>query len=216
MILCVNANAAIDKTVVVSPFRLGEIHRPQSVLAVPGGKGANLAKGLKLLGGEPLVTGWVGGSSGEFIEHGLRGMGMRTAFVHLDAEHAILNGLGVILMWALFARDYSPLRWLAIYLFSALLISAGLWWLNPDVEWYVGASGALHGVMAAGTLAHLRRRDLDGWILAIFILVKLGYEQFAGAMPFAGNSNTLVDAHLYGAVGGLGLAFFLRSRREPV
>lgn len=86
MILCVNANAAIDKTVVVSPFRLGEIHRPRSVLAVPGGKGANLAKGLKLLGGEPLVTGWVGGSSGDFIEQGLQRMGMRTAFVHLEAE----------------------------------------------------------------------------------------------------------------------------------
>ncbi len=86
MILCVNANAAIDKTVVVSPFRLGQIHRPESVLAVPGGKGANLAKGLKLLGGEPLVTGWVGGSSGDFIEQGLERMGMRTAFVHLDVE----------------------------------------------------------------------------------------------------------------------------------
>jgi len=86
MILCVNANAAIDKTVVVSPFRLGEIHRPQNVLAVPGGKGANLAKGLKLLGGEPVVIGWVGGSSGEFIEQGLERMGMRTAFVHLEAE----------------------------------------------------------------------------------------------------------------------------------
>jgi len=136
-------------------------------------------------------------------------------FVHLDAEHAFLNGLGVILMWALFARDYSPLRWLAIYLFSSLVISAGLWWLNPEVEWYVGASGALHGVMTAGTLAHLRRRDLDGWILAAFIIAKLGYEQFAGSMPFAGDSNTLVDAHLYGAVGGLVLASFLRSRREP-
>src|ERR1700741_1791930 len=36
-------------------------------------------------------------------------------FVHLGAEHAALNGLGVVLMWALFARDYSPARWLAIY-----------------------------------------------------------------------------------------------------
>jgi rhomboid family GlyGly-CTERM serine protease len=135
--------------------------------------------------------------------------------VHLDPEHALLNGLGLILMWALFARDYSPLRWLAIYLFSSLVISAGLWWLNPGVEWYVGASGALHGVMTAGTLAHLRRRDLDGWILAVFIVSKLAYEQFAGSMPFAGDSNTLVDAHLYGAIGGLALGCFLRSRREP-
>jgi len=79
----------------------------------------------------------------------------------------------------------------------------------------VGASGALHGVMTAGTLAHLRRRDLDGWILAVFIVAKLSYEQIAGSMPFAGALNTVVDAHLYGAIGGLVLALFLRSRAEP-
>ena len=92
---------------------------------------------------------------------------------------------------------------LAIYLCSALAISAGLWFFNPEIDWYVGASGALHGVMTAGTLAHLRRRDLDGWILAVFIVAKLAYEQFAGAMPFAGDASTIVDAHLYGAIGGL-------------
>ena len=133
-------------------------------------------------------------------------------FVHLDAAHAALNGMGVVLMWALFARDYSPLRWLAIYLFSSLCISLGLWLRDPAVTNYVGASGALHGVMTAGTLAHLRRRDLDGWILAAFIVVKLAYEQFAGALPFSSSGNTIVDAHLYGAVSGLGLACFLRSR----
>ena len=90
-----------------------------------------------------------------------------------------------------------------------------LWFFDPEIEWYVGASGALHGVMTAGTLAHLRRRDLDGWILAVFIIAKLSYEQFAGSMPFAGAANTVVDAHLYGAVGGFVLALCLRSRREP-
>jgi rhomboid family GlyGly-CTERM serine protease len=133
-------------------------------------------------------------------------------FVHLDAAHAALNGMGVVLMWALFARDYSPLRWLAIYLFSSLCISLGLWLRDPAVTIYVGASGALHGVMTAGTLAHLRRRDLDGWILAVFIVVKLAYEQFAGALPFSSSGNTIVDAHLYGAVSGFGLACFLHSR----
>jgi rhomboid family GlyGly-CTERM serine protease len=137
-------------------------------------------------------------------------------FVHIDAGHALLNGLGLVLMWALFARDYSPLRWLAIYLFASLTISAGLWFLDPGLEWYVGASGALHGVMTAGTLAHLRRRDIDGWILAAFIVAKLCYEQFAGSMPFAGAANTIVDAHLYGAVGGLVLALFLKPRSEPL
>jgi rhomboid family GlyGly-CTERM serine protease len=136
-------------------------------------------------------------------------------FVHLDANHAMLNGLGLVLMWALFARDYSPLRWLAIYLVSSLCISLGLYVFDPRIEWYVGASGALHGVMTAGTLAHLRRRDLDGWILAAFIVAKLSYEQIAGQMPFSGAANTVVDAHLYGAIGGLALALFLKSRAEP-
>ena len=137
-------------------------------------------------------------------------------FVHLGPEHALLNGLGVVLMWALFARDYSPWRWAAIYLGAALAISAGLWFLDPQVEWYVGSSGTLHGVMTAGTLAHLRRRDLDGWILAIFIVAKLLYEQLAGSMPFAGAAHTIVNAHLYGAVGGFALALLLKSRREPL
>jgi rhomboid family GlyGly-CTERM serine protease len=136
-------------------------------------------------------------------------------FVHLDLEHAALNSLGALLMWALFARDYSPLRWLAIYLGAALAVSIGLWFLNPEIAWYVGASGALHGVMTAGTLAHLRRGDLDGWILAVFIILKLGYEQFSGALPFAGSPDTVVDAHLYGAVGGVVLALGLRPRSQP-
>jgi rhomboid family GlyGly-CTERM serine protease len=133
-------------------------------------------------------------------------------FVHLDLEHAVLNGLGLVLMWALFARDFPPARWLAIYLGAALTVSAGLWIFNPEIAWYVGASGALHGVMTAGTLAHLWRGDLDGWILAVFIVAKLAYEQFAGALPFAGSPDTVVDAHLYGAVGGVVLALLLRRR----
>ncbi len=127
-------------------------------------------------------------------------------FVHLDLEHAVLNSMGLVLMWALFARDYSPGRWLAIYLGTCAAVSLGLWFWSPEVEWYVGASGALHGVMTAGTLAHLRRRDLDGWILAVFIVVKLSYEQFMGSLPFEENATTIVDAHLYGAIGGVVLA----------
>src|SRR5262245_4335841 len=59
-------------------------------------------------------------------------------FVHLDAEHTLLNSLGVVLMWALFARDYSPGRWVAIYLFAGVCVSAGLSFFNPEIEWYVG------------------------------------------------------------------------------
>jgi rhomboid family GlyGly-CTERM serine protease len=136
--------------------------------------------------------------------------------VHLDLEHAALNVLGVVLMWAVFARDYSPARWLAIVLASVALIDAGLWYRDRELAWYVGASGVLHGVMAAGTLAHLRRRDFEGWILLAFILGKLLYEQSGAALPFAAGGVTpvAVDAHLYGALGGVLAGALLRSR-EP-
>jgi rhomboid family GlyGly-CTERM serine protease len=137
--------------------------------------------------------------------------------VHLDFDHAALNSLGLVLMWALFARDYRPRQWLAIVLGSVLAIDAGLWLRDSTVAWYVGSSGALHGVMAAGTLAHLRRRDLDGWILAVFIVVKLVYEQSAGALPFTDNhAGVVVDAHLFGTLGGVGIAAYLAPRVDPV
>ena len=138
-------------------------------------------------------------------------------FIHLDFDHAALNSLGLVLMWALFARDYRPRQWLAIVLVSITAIDAGLWLRDSTVAWYVGSSGALHGVMAAGTLAHLRRRDLDGWILAMFIVAKLAYEQSSGALPFVGNhAGVVVDAHLFGVLGGLAMAAFLKPSVEPL
>jgi rhomboid family GlyGly-CTERM serine protease len=137
--------------------------------------------------------------------------------VHLDLDHAALNSLGLVLMWALFARDYRPLQWLAIVLVSIVAIDIGLWLRDSTVAWYVGSSGALHGVMAAGTLAHLRRGDLDGWILAVFIVVKLAYEQSAGALPFTdSHMGVIVNAHLYGTLGGVSIAACLRPRTEPL
>jgi rhomboid family GlyGly-CTERM serine protease len=137
--------------------------------------------------------------------------------VHLDLEHAALNSLGLVLMWALFARDYRPGQWVLILLTAIAAIDAGLWLRDSTVAWYVGSSGALHGVMAAGTLAHLRRRDLDGWLLAAFIVVKLGFEQRAGALPFSDSgAGVVVDAHLYGSLGGLAAALALKSRPEPL
>jgi rhomboid family GlyGly-CTERM serine protease len=137
--------------------------------------------------------------------------------VHLDLEHTLLNLLGLVMMWALFARDYRPGQWLLITAAIVLVIDAALWFWDTSIHWYVGASGALHGFMAAGTLAHLRRGDLDGWILAIFIVLKLGYEQWNGALPFSdANEPVVVNAHLYGALGGVLAALRLKPRSDSL
>jgi rhomboid family GlyGly-CTERM serine protease len=139
--------------------------------------------------------------------------------VHLGWQHYALNLMGFALMWALFFPDYSLARWGFILLASAAAIDIGFYFLERDLVWYVGLSGVLHGVMAAGTLAHLRRREADAWILAPFLVAKLIWEQYSGAMPYSTDSAggpVVVDAHLYGALGAALAALWLPMRREPV
>ena len=128
--------------------------------------------------------------------------------VHLDAHHLILNELGLVLMWSLFAHDFDAVEWCVIVLSGALAISSGLWWLSPRVGWYVGASGVLHAVIAAGTAKHLIERAWDRWILLVGLSVKLLYEQFGGHdQPLV-----VVDAHLYGALCGFAVGAALCGR----
>jgi len=118
--------------------------------------------------------------------------------VHLDVHHLILNELGLVLVWSLFAQDFDAVDWCAIVLAGALSISCGLWWLSPKVTWYVGASGVLHTVMAAGTAKHLAERAWDRWFLFLGLCGKLIWEQSgAPTQPLV-----VVDAHLYGAISG--------------
>jgi rhomboid family GlyGly-CTERM serine protease len=137
-------------------------------------------------------------------------------FIHLGFEHALLDVAGLILMWALFARDYSIRAWLLIVTLSVVGVDAGLWLFSSTTQWYVGSSGMLHGVLAAGTCAHLRRRDPDGGVLALFLVGKLVYEQSRGALPLTSGGAVIVDAHLYGAIGGALAVVVLRLLRKPV
>jgi tagatose 6-phosphate kinase len=86
MILCVNLNASIDKTIIVNSFQLGKIHRPEAVKSLAGGKGCNVARALQQFGEKPVVTGWVGGTAGQFIENGLKQEGIASDFVYTDYE----------------------------------------------------------------------------------------------------------------------------------
>jgi rhomboid family GlyGly-CTERM serine protease len=136
--------------------------------------------------------------------------------IHLGFEHAVLDVAGLVLMWALFARDYSARGWSLIIGLSVLGVDAGLWLLSSTTQWYVGSSGVLHGVLAAGTLAHLRRGEAEGWVLALLLIGKLIYEQSLGALPLTSGGAVIVDAHLYGAVAGAVAALLLRGRAKPV
>lgn len=139
--------------------------------------------------------------------------------VHLGWTHLALNLMGLALMWALFFPDYSVRGWLVILSCSLVTIDAAFFFIERDVRWYVGLSGLLHGVMAAGTIAYVRRREPGAWVLVPFLIGKLIYEQLVGTMPYSLDSAggpVVVDAHLYGVLGAVIGVLALRWRHHPL
>ena len=136
-------------------------------------------------------------------------------FIHIGWNHLGLNLAGLFLIW-LFIVQWLTLKeiWLTVFL-SALVVGLGLLMMNPEISQYVGLSGILHGIWFAGALFGMCAGHWEAYFLAIFLTLKLIWEQMFGPLSvFSEMSGILivVDAHLYGAIAGLLLAGLLRYR----
>lgn len=142
--------------------------------------------------------------------------------VHLGIGHLWPNLTALVVIGALFDDVFGNADWWCATLVSAAAIDAGLYWFNPNVLWYVGLSGVLHGFVAAGALALLLRRQALGAVLALGLGAKLAFEQIVGPVPFTAASvggPVVVAAHLYGAAGGAfaeAVAHVVRRSRSRV
>lgn len=138
--------------------------------------------------------------------------------VHLGWSHLVLNGAGLLLIACLVAGHFSRRQWLAISLATIVGMDLGFWYLQPQLSWYVGLSGLLHGLLAAGTVSGLHRRQAEFWIIAAFLLGKLIYEQLLGPLPgseASSGGNVVVVAHLYGALSGALAGLWFGFRKSP-
>ena len=128
-------------------------------------------------------------------------------FVHLNSTHLAMNALGlmaIVSVWGSALGGARPL-WLSIGI--SLGLSLSLWWSEPQLQHYAGASGVLHGLFASGiVLAHdlsLRFR----LIAAAALIGKLIAEtQFnTGSAELIG-APVIHAAHQWGAAWGALLA----------
>ena len=86
MIITVTLNAAVDKTLAVPNFRLGQRHRAVEQTAMAGGKGVNVARALRALGQPVIATGVAGGPTGTRIVDRLTEEGILNDFVRIREE----------------------------------------------------------------------------------------------------------------------------------
>ncbi len=124
-------------------------------------------------------------------------------FLHTNTQHLLLNVSGLLLLWALHGQYYSP-RWLGGFICLCAGTSVGIHYYS-DLTWYVGLSGALHGLFILGAYWDIRNRYKTGWLLIIGIWCKVIYEQVFGASEQVASlidASVAIDAHLFGTLSG--------------
>ncbi len=138
--------------------------------------------------------------------------------VHLGVVHTLLNLAGLALVLWLFAPAWPVRWWVLVFLSTAIMTSLCLYRFSPEIHYYAGLSGVLHGLLVFGLLPGLLRRDPLSLVMAVLVAAKLGYEQLIPDSHLG--TEALIDApvvgiaHLYGAIGGLLVGLVLLALKK--
>lgn len=125
--------------------------------------------------------------------------------IHLNTMHYLINILSLGAVLFTFRTTYTSFRFFLLFCFSAGVITLGLLCCSSDVVDYVGMSGVIYAILAAGLLWSRKKHPFLSLTLYTLIAGKIIYEQFYG--PHYSIQNTLgevviVDAHFYGFFAG--------------
>ena len=129
--------------------------------------------------------------------------------VHISAMHFLINLFGLLILWQLASHWMGNADSLKIFLISMLLISLGLYFVYPEIQWYRGLSGALHAFWAAAAILGLERRRPLAIVLLALLLIKLAWEVVIGPVPMSrelSGGDILIQSHWLGAISGLLIA----------
>jgi rhomboid family GlyGly-CTERM serine protease len=139
-------------------------------------------------------------------------------FVHANGAHLLWNLGATALVSLAVARALSARSWLVAALAVALGCSAAVLLLQPQVRVMTGLSGLLHGLLAAGAAADIRRGERMGWVFLGVLAAKVGWEQLAGPSALTRSAlggEIAVGAHAFGALTGLVAGLVLPVPTRP-
>jgi 1-phosphofructokinase family hexose kinase len=86
MIVTVTLNPAMDQTLVLPKFVAGDTLRVKSSRIDPGGKGINVSRVIRELGGESIAMGFAPGGLGRFLLQTLESQGIICDFIRTSGE----------------------------------------------------------------------------------------------------------------------------------
>ncbi len=86
MITTITFNPAIDKTMIIDNLRIGRVNRESGLRIDAAGKGINVSKVIKKLGGKSTAMGLLAGSPGKFIKDDLDRIGIENDFLIIEGQ----------------------------------------------------------------------------------------------------------------------------------
>ncbi len=92
-ILCIGLAPCLQRTLTFRKLEAGHVNRTADVVQTPAGKGVNSALVVKALNGHPIVTGLLGGGSGETVRFMLAEREIEMAFLETETPTRICQTL---------------------------------------------------------------------------------------------------------------------------
>jgi membrane associated rhomboid family serine protease len=157
------------------------------------------------------------GTTTELAQYGIRPrsdeglVGVVAApFLHANFAHLIAN-TGAFIVLGLLVAGVSRRYWL-VTLGVALISGVAVWLIGAPNTVHVGASALVYGYAAFLVAWGLLTRRASSILVAVLVVLLYGGLVF-GVLPT--QEGISWQGHLFGAIGGVVMAFSLSRRRQP-
>ncbi|AOE50185.1 rhombosortase [Kangiella sediminilitoris] len=126
--------------------------------------------------------------------------------IHLGFNHLLLNLAGLWFTMFLFIKLLNQTDWLIwfVVLFIGNIVGLHLW--VPELQHYVGMSGALYGLISAAAIAELRLGVKLSGVLLVIVGLKIFLPQIMGYEESYDHwlgGNVIEESHVIGFIQGL-------------
>lgn len=134
-------------------------------------------------------------------------------FLHAGFGHLISNTVPLLVLGAMIAFDGAS-RLLLVTAVTGIVSGAGAWLLSPPFSITIGASGVVFGFAAYLVVRGVFNRRIGQILVGLLVVFTWGSSLLVGVLPQGGGISW--QGHLFGAVGGVLVAWLLSSRDRKV